>query len=68
MSSPISDLRSLAKSVALGLIPVALLGVWCSRGTNEAGGSVVLTSPKPFRAREVEADAPPERGEKPSSK
>jgi hypothetical protein len=65
MSSPISDLRSLAKSVAFGLVPVALLGVRCWRGTNDAGGSVVLTSPKPFR--EVEADAPPARREKPGS-
>jgi len=61
MSSPINDLRSLAKSVAFGLVPVALLGMRCWRGTNDAGGSVVLTSPKPFR--EVEADAPPARGE-----
>jgi hypothetical protein len=65
MSSPISDLRSLAKSVAFGLVPVALLGVRCWRGTNDAGGSVILTSPIPFR--EVKADAPPARSEKPSS-
>jgi hypothetical protein len=64
MSSPISDLRSLAKSVAFGLVPVALLGVRCWRGTNDAGGSVVLTSPKPFR--EV-ADAPPARRDAASS-